>query len=452
MKQLFKVVYFSLISIFLMSCASTNKTYTIQIHPPLSSSPSIKQVALFLDGTQNDRDSRTNVSTLSEIVKHQNRDNLYIFYNEGVGTEGQFVGAGTGLGIDKDVAEAYAFLSEYYSPDSKLYIFGFSRGAYTSRILAGMIYSIGIYDLTSFVKKERIKIAKDLYEAYKGKNKDIINIREAGRNIIKEWRIKTLAKNKTINVQSDYDVSIEVLGLWDTVEALGIVPTLEALEGKILGTKDPQNIINPNGRYIDQICNIKNVYQSLSLDDNRANIFTPIIISSEFVIQKCKRDAQFITNVEEVWFSGAHADIGGGYQKNENNDKGDDTDRDLSISGVSLNWMMSRIKQSAPELIPKNAEVFENSLGYIHDAQNGSSMYKRISRNHILTDYTRHSMYAKLKIHESVFQRLSLKASARKDIGFDSGWYMLDAFKECFDVTEDEEYIFKKCALIEVVK
>ena len=108
MKEIMKVACLGIISLVLISCGS-NKTYTIQIHPPIINPPSTKQIALFLDGTQNDRDSRTNVSTLSEIVKHQNKDNLYMFYNEGVGTDGKFVGAGTGSGIDKDVAEAYAF-------------------------------------------------------------------------------------------------------------------------------------------------------------------------------------------------------------------------------------------------------------------------------------------------------------------------------------------------------
>ena len=342
------------------------------------------------------------------------------------------------------------FLSEYYFPESKLYIFGFSRGAYTSRILAGMIYSVGIYDLRQFEKEERIIIAKSLYQAYKGKNKDVEDIRINSGKIIREWKSKS--KTRIANVGAVYDATIEVMGLWDTVEALGLVPTFEALEGKITGTRDPQNIVNPNGRYIDQICNIKNIYHSLSLDDNRANVFTPIIISSEHVAKECENDTASISKIEEVWFSGAHADIGGGYKKNENNIKGDYTDRDLSISGVSLNWMMSRIKVTAPELIPEYVEVFENPLGFVHDAENGSPMYKRASRHNILTDYAKHSRYKKLKIHESVLKRLSLSGSARNNIGYDSEWYKLDDFKECFNINANEEYSLRKCSLIEVIK
>lgn len=441
MKSVFKAICLGLLGLMLTACSTT---YTVQIHPSISVPESTKQIALFLDGTQNDRDSRTNVSTLSEIVKHQYKDNLYIFYNEGVGTDGRFVGAGAGWGIDKDVAEAYSFLSKYYSPGSKVYVFGFSRGAYTSRILAGMIYAIGVYDLSSFTEKQRLKISKELYDIYKGKNKEVNSIRQAGKEIVGKWG--------GLNPQH---AIIEVMGLWDTVEALGAVPTLEALEGKVLGIKDPQNIVNPNGRYVDQICNAKNIFHALSLDDNRANVFTPIIITSDHVAEQCNPDnpkEATIDKIEEVWFSGAHSDVGGGYSMHENTKKGVETDRDVSLSGVSLNWMMSRIKNVAPELLPVHARVFQNPLGYMHDAENDSSMYKRTPRHNILTKYSEFSRYDKLKIHSSVFKRLSQPARLRKTLGYDSEWYKLDAFSKCFLVGDNGEYNFRECSLIQEVK
>ncbi|WP_445940824.1 T6SS phospholipase effector Tle1-like catalytic domain-containing protein, partial [Pseudomonas sp.] len=245
--------------------AACSTTYTTQIHPSVSVPESTKQIVLFLDGTQNDRDSRTNISTLSEIIKNQNKDNLYMFYSEGVGTDNRLVGAGTGWGIGKDVAEAYSFLSKYYSSDSKVYIFGFSRGSYASRILAGMVYALGVYDLSKFPENRRLKIAEELYDEYKGKNKTVGDIRQAGNAIVSKW----VAENNLATVNVDHGVSIEVMGLWDTVEALGAVPTLEAIMRKIFRTEDPQNIVNPNDRYIDQICNVKKIYHALALDDNR---------------------------------------------------------------------------------------------------------------------------------------------------------------------------------------
>ncbi len=450
-----KSIILLLLAGIITGCAGS-KTYTVQIHKAYDEPKHVKQLALFLDGTQNDRDSRTNVSALSEIVKHQDKDNLYIFYNEGVGTGGRFLGAGTGWGVSKDVAEAYTFLTEYYSPDSKIYIFGFSRGSYTSRILAGMIYSVGVYDLTSFKKEDRINISKKLFSAYKGKNKNIDSIRFEGEKIVNTWGNVNSETINLRNIKPYLNVEIDVMGLWDTVEALGIIPTIEAGKEKVLGIKDPQNIVNPNGRYIDQICNVKNVYHALSLDDNRANVFTPIIISSCHVTEECTGNAakSSIEKVDEVWFSGAHADVGGGYEKNENNKKGDYTDRDISISGVSLNWMMSKIRENAPDLLPNHVRVFENPLGYVHDAQNGDGKYKFVSRNSILTEYyKKYSKYGKLRIHDSVFKRLATpKTTEEKNIlGYDSGWYTLESFKECFEQKEDGSYLFKECDAIDEV-
>jgi len=438
--------------VFIAGCAST-KTYTIQIHKAIKEPRSIKQVVLFLDGTQNDRDSRTNIATLSEIVKHQDRDNLFMFYNEGVGTDGKFIGAGTGLGIDKDIVEAYTFLSEYYSPESSLYIFGFSRGAYTSRILAGMIYSVGVYNLNSFKKEDRPQIARELYYAYKGKNGSIEDIKGRADKIISSWKEKKLKgkPEKTVNLYEN--VQIEIMGLWDTVEALGVIPTVEAAKRKLFGIKDPQNIVDPNGRYIDQICNVNKIYQALALDDNRAHVFTPIIISSDYVTGDCKGTAKAsIGKIDEVWFSGAHADIGGGYTINEGNKKGDYTDRDVSISGVSLNWMIKKIKQDAPNLLPEKASVFGNPLGYVHNAENGDFKYELASRNIIISKhYKEKSRYGRLRIHSSVLDRISKTTKEKEKMGFDSGWYAIDAFKECFKDQGNGAYEFKKCKSIEVV-
>lgn len=315
MTKSYKILLVHFFSMFSAGCFS-NETYTIQIHEPLKVTSSNKQIALFLDGTQNNRDSRTNVAVLSEIVKHQDKDNLYMFYNEGVGTDAKFVGAATGLGIDKDVKEAYTFLAKYYSPKSKLYIFGFSRGAYTSRILAGMIYSVGIYNLNPFKKEDREEIVGELYTAYKGKYKKISDIKISANNIIEKWEKKLANTKSTSRIEKYDDVKIEIMGLWDTVEALGLIPTFEALLEKILGKKDPQNFVYPNARYMDQICNIKKIYHALSLDDNRANVFTPIIMSNKHVTIECPAEQSSIaTKVDEVWFSGAHADVGGGGTK-----------------------------------------------------------------------------------------------------------------------------------------
>lgn len=421
----FNSLFALLLCLLLTGCP---KTFTIQTNMPLNKTQNVKQVVLFLDGTANDRNSRTNVSALSEIVIHQDKDNLVTFYNEGVGTSGKELGAATGWGIGKDVAEAYAFLTRYYSKDSKLYIFGFSRGAYTSRILAGMIFSVGIYDLSDQDEERRIEISKELYSAYKGK-KNIDDIKISSKKVITRWADKL---ERIANL--DENVTIEAMGLWDTVEALGLVPTKEAFEREVFKKQDPQNIVDPNDHYIDQICNVKHVYHALSLDDNRAYVFTPILITSNYTMTLCKENKdKLLDRVKEVWFSGAHADIGGGYTLNENNKKGVIVDRDLSISGVSLNWMMSKLKDDCPDLLPKTAKVFENKFAYVHDAENHNPLYGRESRNEILEKYPLFSEYKKIHIHKSAFERIKVPNKGSETYGYDSEWYKSKIIKECFD-------------------
>ncbi|PHQ90673.1 MAG: hypothetical protein COB42_04725 [Sulfurimonas sp.] len=461
MNNVVKISLMILSVVFFLGCST--KTYTIKIHEPLSKNPSEKQIALFLDGTQNDLQSKTNISALSEIIDYQDRDNLYLFYNEGVGTGGRFLGAATGLGIGNDVRQAYTFLSAYYTPDSKLYLFGFSRGSYTSRILAGMIYSVGIYDLKRFTKKDRITIVKELYTVYKDEDEiykkakeqeRIKQIKEDAQNIITSWEkndsIKKLGKKTLLHE----NVKIEVMGLWDTVEALGLTPTIEAFMHKVFGIEDPQDIVHPNERYIDQICNIKHIYHALSLDDNRANVFTPIILSSDYVSKCPKPEDSLLSKVNEVWFSGAHADIGGGYTKNENNKKGEkNIDRKISIPGVSLNWMLSKLKIDAPMLVPQHAQVFENFLGYVHNAENGDGKYYKRTRHNLMKKYIQDSSkHTMLKVHASVIKRLATNNNAKKERGYDSKWYTKEPFKKCFLQNKDGSFIFKGCQEIIVVE
>lgn len=453
---------------FLLTGCSSNRIPLIQVQEPIiarTSSP-VKQVVLLLDGTENDLRSKTNISVLSEIIKNQDKDNLYIFYKEGVGTNGATFGAATGHGIDQDIEESYAFVAKNYSPGSELYLFGFSRGAYTARIVAGMIRTVGLYDLSSVAKNEdRVRIARELYVAYKQTyshcNGNSGETREGIRTCV---RLAAAASREafgrihpvfpSIPLEPYANVSIKAMGLWDTVEALGIVHSIWAAEKGLGFDADLQNIVNPNHRYLDQICNAQHVYHALSLDDNRANIITPVILTSEYVAAPCTPEESSLEKIEEVWFSGAHSDVGGGYSINEDNAKGDFTNRDLSLSGISLNWMMSRLKRDAPNLLPENAKVFENSYAFAHEAQNGNVLYTYATRDAILDKYLKLSRYKKLKIHYSVIQRLALPKSdeQKTTMGYDSGWYRKGKLAECFKDAGNNSYRFiESCPYIEVV-
>ncbi len=113
--------------------------------------------------------------------------------------------------------------------------------------------------------------------------------------------------------------------------------------------------------------------------------------------------------------------------------------------------MMSKIKQDAPYLLPKHARVFENPLGYVHDAENNDPLYGLNLRDEIIKIYKKFSEYNKIRVHSSVFQRLSETKEKKKQIGYDSEWYKINEFKDCFDAKNDGSYMFKKCSAIEEV-
>jgi len=440
MNTIFKILFTFVFSLILSACSS--KTYTIEIHKKDLNSKEHKKVAVFLDGTANDRTSKTNISRMFEIISNQNKDNLYLFYNEGVGTSSRILGAAIGWGIGKDVRQAYSFLSEHYKSDDKLYIFGFSRGSYTARILAGMIHTVGIYDLSVFNKKDKEKIIKSLYyDAYKSDSYNISKTKKDitydSKKIIQKWQKKRNIKKdiQIIKTSSNKEIEIDILALWETVEALGIQPTIESIKDKYFNIEDKQIILNPNKHYSDQICNIKKVFHALSLDDNRAFVFTPIIISGKNTIKNCPSKSIQET-VKEVWFSGAHADVGGGYKE------------DNMLSGVSLNWMLKEIDNYEQEdtILPTNYEVYENIFAKVHNAEQSiSAAYRTASRLNILKKYANKSTYEFIQIHPSVKERLENQYQSK---GFDSKWYDDVFFKNCIEVKEVKKgtkITFKDC-------
>ena len=135
--------YVYALSIFLISGCSSPSFFT---HIPSTPENFNKHVALFLDGTGNDFDSGTNISRLYDITVNQPRNDIVAYYGEGIGTKrNKILRMMIGWGIGKDVRDAYKFLVENFNPATDtLYLFGFSRGAYTARILAGFLFYTGL--------------------------------------------------------------------------------------------------------------------------------------------------------------------------------------------------------------------------------------------------------------------------------------------------------------------
>lgn len=370
-----------------------------------------REIAIFFDGTANGPSDETNVFKLYNMMK--TRPDILTFYIEGVGVGGKIIGAGTGWGISNRVKQAYSFLLEHYRSGDRIYIFGFSRGAYTARILTAMLYYAGIpevpnnmafcrqYDpnvigeYTQLPRNECLsRVSEMIYWSYKGNEKPA----DRALDIKKEMERMGL---DSARVQS---VPVTVLGLWDTVEALGFVDTWEAIKKKMGFTINP-NPGERNRKYGDQLCNVEYALQALSIDDDRADVFTPKLLTlPHLVTNRLPTDnlcaLNDFSNVKEVWFSGAHSDVGGGYKDCE--------EKPDCISNVSLNWMIRELARKS-KIITSQYTLPANTLSPSHDSENGSGLYAREQRN--LRQLVLGSVYnhGKPKIHCSVIERLAQK-------------------------------------------
>ncbi|MFC4761841.1 DUF2235 domain-containing protein [Dyella koreensis] len=252
-----------------------------------------KRIALFLDGTWNTVQNNTNVWRAKSLCVTS--EDQISYYSQGVGTLfGQrFMGGAFGYGLDAEVINAYEWLVENYNPGDRIFIFGFSRGAYTARALNGLISECGLLIAGSPLSVDQ------LYARYR--RREVTSIRKlvhaADANLTTEERwLKRYSR----------PVAIWFLGVWDTVGALGLpfgnIPFISRSQYNFLQT--------------DLWINDDTAYHALAIDEHR-RAFAPTL----WTWPRAKDDKSATgayafpdtQRVEQRWFAGAHANVGGGY-------------------------------------------------------------------------------------------------------------------------------------------
>ena len=249
----------------------------------------MKRLAIFLDGTFNTLNNNTNVWRLQSLTSETADQRVY--YSQGVGTKRGEVARGgvEGYGIDNEIIEAYTWLIQNFEDDDEIFIFGFSRGAYTARSLSGLISKCGILKLGAPLSIEQLYARYRLYVA----------------PTIRSLLTEPLPKNASIEEQwlTKYScpTKIRFLGVWDTVGSMGI-PRGSA-EAKV-----------HKYRFLDTHLRLDNEYafHALALDEHRedfeATFWTRTVKTGE-----AGAPDRPIAHVEQRWFVGAHANVGGGY-------------------------------------------------------------------------------------------------------------------------------------------
>ena len=380
----------------LVCCLSISCVSQPQLHVPNKTPNQPKSLLVFMDGTANDEGSYTNVSSLRNLVTLQDKASIQTAYIKGVGTAGlKILGMAFGTGFAKDIKQAYEFLTvRYKKPQDKIYLFGFSRGAYGARVLAGLVQAAGIPDLSAMTVKQRSTTIDKIFRAYKSKS----NLKD------KIFEVNKVMPRGIEDFRNGKTVEIEFVGVWDTVEALAT----------------PDGSIKPfvsNPDYIDQLCNVKRVAHALSLDDDRARIFTPILLTEFEAKEQCGDNILLKREIDQVFFSGAHADVGGGYDG-------------TTISGVSLNWMLSKIKHD--ELVPKGTSVYADPYDITHDPESAEwkflyrFLHRDVSAYDAILDHN-------LTVHQTVIDRLNCVPRRCNEVQ----WLdQENTFKHCFTRTD----------------
>ena len=212
-----------------------------------------------------------------------------LFYDSGVGTNfgTRLLGGLLGVGLSENIKDCYEFIVKNYRAGDRLFLFGFSRGAYTARSLGGFIVACGVLrDGLNWPDQERRQKIQEAYLVYRHGDAE---------------------EKKTFKQAHSYDTDIEMIGVWDTVGALGI----------------PLIFFRGFNRWIERFHDtalhpqVRHGYHAVALDEERAE-FMPTLWDD--------RDG-----IEQVWFCGVHSNVGGGYA-------------DTGLSDLALNWMIAEAK------------------------------------------------------------------------------------------------------------
>lgn len=369
-----------------------------------------KRIILLLDGTWNDIDvgkSDTNIVRMRELIsRHLVRVSRHshsgpdggdkkvhgytksgkehiIYYERGVGTGAfdRFRGGLFGEGLTQNIRHAYKFLSFWYEPGDEIFVFGFSRGAYTARSLVGYLGAAGLL-LRDNCNEELEALAWRYYRT------------APNDRMPADWR------RLTDNAHDRDELRVKLLGVFDTVGALGVPAGIAWRLNR-----------DENGFHDVELSSITDVnLHAVAIDEHRWPFQATLWRQPPF--------KKYDTKVEQVWFSGAHSDVGGGYI--------DEEKRDATApyaDDITLEWMIRRTKHfyrnfpfdldSAGAVRERNGAELHNSRSAVYYAWRSAirsianvkiepsfwSYEKEVSRD-------RHARPIGEKIHISALQRL----------------------------------------------
>jgi uncharacterized protein (DUF2235 family) len=359
-----------------------------------------RNIVLLSDGTGNSSAKlmKTNVWRMYQGIDLSAGDQV-AFYDNGVGTSSfkplAVLGGGLGWGLKRNVLHLYMAACATFKRDDEtgesdaLYAFGFSRGAFTIRVLVGLIDSQGL--IQNVRGRELERQAKWAYRAYRRESNPTGGLVGPFRKIrdvlLRIWERKPRYTGAG-NLKSP---KVAFVGLWDTVDAYGL-PVDEMTRGWDQWVWPLSICDHHRPAVVDKLCH------AIALDDER-HTFHPVLLDEradplEATIAKEK--------TSQVWFAGVHSNVGGGYP-------------DDSLAHVSLRWMADQAARAEPPLrihphVRAEWDTRADPNGPLNDSRRGVGTYYRYNPRSIqkLTD----DRFADVKvprpkIHESVLRRIA---------------------------------------------
>ena len=271
----------------------------------------MKTLIICCDGTWNQPDQKggaTNVTKIARAISPENDQGevQIVYYDEGVGTGNwwdRWLGGMMGIGLARNVQQAYRFLCLNYLPGDRIVLVGFSRGAFTVRSLAGLVGLVGL------LRKGDLDKMPQVWSYYRTSpdKRDPADIDRA-------WIAR--------------EPDIDLLVVWDTVGAMGVPIGLFRWIGQ---SKYNFHNVNISPK-------IKRAYQALAVDEHRRN-FRPAIWNTKAGLAEGQV-------VEQRWFAGAHSNVGGGY-------------RNAVLSDIALRWIKSKVN----DIVKFDDEFFARKIG-----------------------------------------------------------------------------------------
>ncbi|GAA5883461.1 hypothetical protein JCM3774_005960 [Rhodotorula dairenensis] len=266
-----------------------------------------RRIVLFFDGTGAAAflDNVTNLPTLFSLVSANSNEQL-LYYQAGIGTPivqstafptflsrarariTALIDEGLAYSLASRIQRGYQFLMNYWQPGDEIFLFGFSRGAFTARALAGMLQQVGLLPAGN---EETVPLAYSIYKAHK-------EVAECARNETAGQAFKRCFSR---------DVEVHFVGVWDTVSSVGGIW--------------PRTLPFASGSSY-----IHHFRQALALDERRAYFPYQPWIPADGPVPEDR-------TIEQVWFAGAHSNLGGGMFPY-------DCDVNPALSHLSLRWMI----------------------------------------------------------------------------------------------------------------